>query len=82
MALALEGLAGAEALAGDHRRAARLLGAAAALREGAGAPLPPGERGDVARITTATRAALGPAPFTSAFTEGRAHGAAPDLPVP
>ncbi|XVS67160.1 BTAD domain-containing putative transcriptional regulator [Actinosynnema sp. CA-299493] len=82
VALALEGLAGAESLAGDHARAAHLLGAAATLREGAGAPLPPGERGDVTRITATTRAALGPERFTSAFTRGRTRGAEPDLLVP
>ncbi|MFJ8668051.1 AfsR/SARP family transcriptional regulator [Streptomyces sp. NPDC093600] len=49
-ALALEGLAGAESLDGGASRAAWLLGAAAGLRAGAGAPLAPAERGDVARI--------------------------------
>ena len=82
VALALEGLAGAEALAGDHGEAARLLGAAAALREGAGAPLPPGERGDVTRITAMSRSALGADAFTSGYAQGRDHGAEPDLLVP
>ncbi|SCL71288.1 Predicted ATPase [Micromonospora citrea] len=59
VALALEGLAGVAGLAGEHRRAARLLGAAGALREGAGAPLPTAERYDVDRITARSRAALG-----------------------
>ncbi|MEU9861808.1 BTAD domain-containing putative transcriptional regulator [Streptomyces sp. NPDC047971] len=54
-ALALEGLAGAEAAAGRGDRAGRLLETAAALRERAGAPLPPAERADVLRI--AARAA-------------------------
>ncbi|KOX27607.1 ATPase [Saccharothrix sp. NRRL B-16348] len=81
VALALEGLAGAEALAGDHGRAARLLGAAAALREEAGAPLPPGERGDVTRITAASRSALGDS-FTSAYAHGLTHGAEPTLLAP
>ncbi|OZM80355.1 BTAD domain-containing putative transcriptional regulator [Pseudonocardia sp. MH-G8] len=65
-ARALDGLAGAEALAGDHQRAARLLGAAARAREAAGGPLPPGERGDVERITRVVRAALGDE-FAGAF---------------
>jgi predicted ATPase/DNA-binding SARP family transcriptional activator len=51
VALALEGLAGAAALDGDAARAARLLDEARALREGVDAPLPPGERADVDRIT-------------------------------
>ncbi|HEX2317092.1 MAG TPA: BTAD domain-containing putative transcriptional regulator [Thermomonospora sp.] len=55
IALALEGLAGAEALRGDHERAAGLLAEACALREAAGAPLPQAERFDVDRITAALR---------------------------
>ncbi|MCO1659066.1 BTAD domain-containing putative transcriptional regulator [Pseudonocardia humida] len=58
-ARALDGLAGADALAGEHHRAARLLAAAARSREAAGGPLPPAERGDVERITGVVRAALG-----------------------
>ncbi|MFE2757552.1 BTAD domain-containing putative transcriptional regulator [Actinosynnema sp. NPDC059335] len=75
VALAFEGLSGSHALCGDHEQAARLLGAAAALRERAGAPLPAGERGDVDRITTAIRAALGDDAFTASFERGRLHGA-------
>ncbi|GLZ81554.1 hypothetical protein Afil01_63610 [Actinorhabdospora filicis] len=48
VALALEGLAGATP---DPAEASRLLTEAARLREDAGTPLPPGERGDVERIT-------------------------------
>ncbi|MGN9769062.1 BTAD domain-containing putative transcriptional regulator [Micromonospora sp. SD12] len=59
VALAFEGLAGATSLGGDHRAAARLLGAARALREAVGAPLPPGEQHDVQRITRRLREALG-----------------------
>jgi tetratricopeptide (TPR) repeat protein len=70
LALALEGLAGAVALAGDHPHAARLLGAAAAARESVDAPLPPAERGDVDRITAAATAALGPAAFAAEFARG------------
>lgn len=57
VALGVEGLAGAEALAGNTRRARRLLAVAARLREGVGTPLRPGERGDVERI--AARVAAG-----------------------
>ncbi|RBQ16868.1 AfsR/SARP family transcriptional regulator [Spongiactinospora rosea] len=83
LALALEGLAGARSAgaaeppvgmegAGGHVAAARLLGAAAALRESFGAPLPPAERGDVDRITATATAALGADTFATAY----AHGAA------
>uniref|UniRef100_UPI003F498FAA BTAD domain-containing putative transcriptional regulator n=1 Tax=Nonomuraea bangladeshensis TaxID=404385 RepID=UPI003F498FAA len=74
VALAFEGLAGAHALRGGHERAARLLGAAAALRDQTGAPLPSGERGDVDRITEAIRAAVGTETFREAFERGRTHG--------
>jgi predicted ATPase/DNA-binding SARP family transcriptional activator len=67
VALALEGLAGAHALAGEHRRAARLLGTAAAARRSVGAPLPPAERGDVDRIASALRRALGEDGFATEF---------------
>ncbi|MBU6530624.1 BTAD domain-containing putative transcriptional regulator [Streptomyces mayonensis] len=73
LALSLEGLAGVSALANHTStatRAAVLLGAAAAARRRAGAPLPPAERADVDRITTATRAALGPAAFSKAYELG------------
>lgn len=72
VALALEGLAGADALAGRPDRAARLLGRATALRESVGAPLPAGERGDVERISASARATLGETAFAAAFDRGRA----------
>lgn len=73
LALSLEGLAGAAALHGEEAAdcSAVLLGAAAAARRRAGAPLPPAERADVDRITSSARAALG----ASAFTESFDHGA-------
>ncbi|RZQ63047.1 BTAD domain-containing putative transcriptional regulator [Amycolatopsis suaedae] len=70
VALALEGLAGAWSALGSAERAARLLGAADALRRGVGAPLPAGERLDVERIGERTRAALGEEHFVAAFAEG------------
>ncbi|HEX2314451.1 MAG TPA: AfsR/SARP family transcriptional regulator, partial [Thermomonospora sp.] len=70
-ALALEGLAGAYALAGDHVRAARLLGAAATVREKAGTPLAPAERPDVERAADRARAALG----EQAYLAEHGHGA-------
>ncbi|QNE19942.1 tetratricopeptide repeat protein [Kribbella qitaiheensis] len=51
IALALEGLAGAKAGAGLSHEAVVLLAEAEALRRAVGAPLPPGERFDVDRIT-------------------------------
>ncbi|MFC4906054.1 BTAD domain-containing putative transcriptional regulator [Actinomadura gamaensis] len=70
LALSLEGVAGACALAGDAWRAALLLGAADAARRGVGAPLPPAERGDVDRITASAASALGDEAFAGAFAEG------------
>ncbi|MFI6536364.1 BTAD domain-containing putative transcriptional regulator [Nonomuraea sp. NPDC050547] len=72
IALSLEGVAGARTLQGRHEQAAVLLGQATALREGSGAPLPPGERGDVDRIAAHALAGLGEQPYMSA----RARGAA------
>ncbi|MFF7774559.1 BTAD domain-containing putative transcriptional regulator [Streptomyces tanashiensis] len=70
VALALEGLASAHVPAGRARGAALLLGAAAALRASTGAPLPPAERGDVDRVESTARAALGDAAFAAAFRRG------------
>ncbi|MEV0703624.1 BTAD domain-containing putative transcriptional regulator [Saccharopolyspora sp. NPDC050389] len=70
VALTLEGLAGAEALADHPAQAARLLGAAAAARNSVGAPLPPAERDDVDRITTAARKALGDKDFNEKYAQG------------
>ncbi|WP_052479872.1 BTAD domain-containing putative transcriptional regulator [Streptomyces sp. NBRC 110035] len=73
LALSLEGLAGAAALPGHGpaaTRAAVLLGAAAATRRRAGAPLPPAERADVDRVTASARAALGEDAFTKAYDRG------------
>ncbi|MGR6918643.1 AfsR/SARP family transcriptional regulator [[Actinomadura] parvosata] len=72
VALSLEGSAGA-ALAGGAGRAeiaTLLLGAADAARRSVGAPLPAAERGDVDRITSATRAVLGEAAHAEAFLRG------------
>ncbi|WP_346085086.1 hypothetical protein, partial [Streptomyces thermocarboxydus] len=49
-----------------------LLGAADAARTGAGAPLPPAERGDVDRITGAARDELGETAFSEAYGRGGA----------
>jgi len=70
IAVTLEGIAGAVGLSGRHDRAARLLGAAEAVRTSAGLPMAPAERADVERITTTTRAELGAARFASEFSSG------------
>ncbi|WP_030668802.1 BTAD domain-containing putative transcriptional regulator [Streptomyces sp. NRRL B-1347] len=81
VALALEGLAGARALAGAHAEAAALLGRAAALRAAEGAPLPEAERADVDRATARGRAALGAGAFDTAVDAARARGAVTPPPV-
>ncbi|WP_409463688.1 BTAD domain-containing putative transcriptional regulator [Amycolatopsis sp. GA6-003] len=81
IALALEGLAGAHALAGAAREAARLLGAAAACRAGVGAPLPAAERGDVDRITARASEILGAAEFAAEFRAGGERGSSEDRPL-
>jgi predicted ATPase/DNA-binding SARP family transcriptional activator len=70
IALAMEGLAGVHALAGEHDHAARLLGAATAARESVGRPLPHAERGDIDRITAAARKTLGEQAFAAEFARG------------
>ncbi|PZG16202.1 hypothetical protein [Nonomuraea aridisoli] len=72
IALALDGLAGAQTLKGRHGQAARLLGRADAARRSAGAPLPAAERGDVDRITVRARSALGEDAFATEFDRGAA----------
>ncbi|MGW0519282.1 hypothetical protein [Crossiella sp. NPDC003009] len=74
VALALAGLAGALALAGDHEQAACLLGAAAGARESTGALPPDAEAGDVRRITASARAGLSEDLYRTAFAHGRSLG--------
>jgi tetratricopeptide (TPR) repeat protein len=69
-ALAMEGLAGALSLAGQHAPAARLLGSAAALRESALLPLAPAERDDVDRIAARAAAGLGEERYAAEFAAG------------
>ncbi|QDY76450.1 BTAD domain-containing putative transcriptional regulator [Streptomyces qinzhouensis] len=76
LALALEGLAGAELLSGDAVAAAGLLGAAAGARESVGVPLPVGERGDVDRIGAGARSVLGAVVYEEEFARGRERGPA------
>ncbi len=72
VAYALEGLAGVAGAQGRATGAARLGGAAAALREAIGAPLPPIERRHHERALAAARAQLGEAAWRAAWDAGRA----------
>jgi hypothetical protein len=61
------------AMTPEHRhRAARLLGAADALRAAIGAPLPPSERADYERTVAALRASLGDVGYEVAWAGGQA----------
>jgi predicted ATPase/class 3 adenylate cyclase len=71
IASSLEGLAGVAAVQGEPARAVRLWGAAEALREVIGAPLPPIERVDYERLVAKARVQLGEEAFTSAWAQGR-----------
>jgi tetratricopeptide (TPR) repeat protein len=68
---ALEAMAGLAAAQGQSERAARLFGAAEALRQATGSPLPASERNDHQRIVASARAALGEEAFAAAWAEGR-----------
>jgi non-specific serine/threonine protein kinase len=57
---------------GEEPGAARLLGAAGALLEELGAPLPPADRAAYERCVAAARARLGEERFAMAWAEGRA----------
>jgi len=74
-AMCLEGLAGVAARNGQDRdgarRAARLFGTSAALRESVGAPLSPIEREDVDQDMAIVRGRLDEADFAAAFGEGQ-----------
>jgi predicted ATPase/class 3 adenylate cyclase/Tfp pilus assembly protein PilF len=69
---ALEGMAWLAATEGQVTRAARLGGAAEALREALGAALHPVLRGGHDRALQTMQVALGEAAFTAAWDEGRA----------
>jgi non-specific serine/threonine protein kinase len=67
----MEGLSGLSSALGQHQRAVWLGGAAAALREAAGAPLHPAWHGVAERWLSISRQALGEAAHTSAWAAGR-----------
>jgi non-specific serine/threonine protein kinase len=68
----LEGLAAVAVAQGQPQRAARLIGAAEALRASSSAPLPPEDRTKYDRSVAAVRTTLGEEAFAVAWTEGRA----------
>jgi predicted ATPase/transcriptional regulator with XRE-family HTH domain len=72
MAAALEGLAGVAVGLGQSDRAARLCGAAEALREAIHAPLSPADRTHYDATLAGARAQLGDERFVAAQAEGRA----------
>jgi predicted ATPase/DNA-binding CsgD family transcriptional regulator len=67
----LEGLANVVAAQGEPRWAAQLWGAAEALRESQGLPIPPFIRSAYERSVAAARAQLGEKAFAAAWEEGR-----------
>jgi tetratricopeptide (TPR) repeat protein len=68
----LEGLARVAAMQGRPERAARLLGASAALRDEMGTPLTPIARADHDQASEAAHEALGEAAFEAAWNAGHA----------
>ena len=71
IAQTLEAAAAIEQTSGQAVQAARLSGAAAALREEIAAPLPTNERGRHEETLASARASLGEKAFQQAFGEGR-----------
>jgi tetratricopeptide (TPR) repeat protein len=72
IALCLEGLGAVAQAHGNPRRAARLLGAAEALRQSIGASRPPPEQPAYDRRLEAVHSALDEAEFAAAWAEGQA----------
>jgi hypothetical protein len=72
IAYCLEGLAGVASAQARPERAARLFGAAAALRELINHPLPPVSRSDYERDVAAARALIDEQFFEAAWAKGRA----------
>lgn len=65
MVAALEGLAGALSLSGSYREAARLFGVASAVRSAEAMLVTAAENGDLERIESRIRDALGPDGFAA-----------------
>lgn len=68
----LEGLGKIAATQNDFERAARLFGAAEAMREKMGTPIPPVQRGDYENKVSELRAGMGDVEFKRTWDEGRA----------
>jgi ATP/maltotriose-dependent transcriptional regulator MalT len=79
IASGLEGLAVTVAAQGNHARAAQLWGAAEALREAIGVPLPPVERAPYHRAIASSRTQLGEQAFATAWARGRTLSPEPGL---
>lgn len=79
IALGLEGLAGATALAGEPAEAAGLLGAASRWRASVGVPLPEAERGDIDRIAASIRRDIDETAYAAAYAAGAAPPRAEQL---
>ena len=73
MASSLEGLAVALSAQSEWAKAARLWGAAEALRQSIGAPRHAIDRPSYEQAVAEARARLGPPAFADAWTEGRAR---------
>jgi tetratricopeptide (TPR) repeat protein len=71
VAACLEGMAGLALVQQQEERSARLFGAAAALREAIGCPLPPVERAEHDRHVSAVRSALQETEFAAAWSAGQ-----------
>src|SRR5205085_7497836 len=71
IAVYLEGLANVVAVQGECLWATRLWGAAEALREAMGAPIPPVYRAEYERAVATARSRLGEKSFTDAWAEGQ-----------
>ena len=82
IASSLEGWAGVEVAQGQPMWAARLWGAAEALREAIRAPLPPIERADYERAVAAACRSLGEQAFAAAWAQGRSMSLDQVLTVP
>jgi hypothetical protein len=72
IAEAVDALAGLAVVRGQAARAARLFGAAAALRDTIGARPDPGDRAENEPNVAAARTALGEQAFAAAWANGRA----------
>lgn len=68
----LEGLARTAVSQDQVERAARLFGAAEALRKAIGTPIPPSDRGEYDQSVASVRARLGEETFAAAWEESRA----------